>query len=127
MANPVTALPVVRIVTPALATPVLKLIPVPELMLRVPVIEAAPTRETAFSPLMVMLEAPEAKEILGPATSETLLEVPFNAKLVAAAGAGTEMVTLPAPTPTLAMPAPEKFNRLLNVPAFELVVLPSAV
>ena len=43
------------------------------------------------------------------------------------AGAGTEMVTLPAPTPTEAMPAPEKFNSVLNEPEELEVVLPSAV
>lgn len=40
---------------------------------------------------------------------------------------GTEMVTLPAPTPTEAIPAPEKFKRLVKVPAELEVVFPSAV
>ena len=43
------------------------------------------------------------------------------------AGEGTEIVTLPAPTPTEAMPAPEKFSRFENVPEELLVVFPSAV
>lgn len=37
------------------------------------------------------------------------------------------MVILPAPTPILAIPAPEMFSRLENVPADEEVVLPRAV
>lgn len=74
-----------------------------------------------------MLEAPVVKAILEPATSDTLLDVPFNAKLVAVGGAGTEIVMLPAPAPTEAIPAPEMFSRLLNVPAELLVVLPRAV
>ena len=43
------------------------------------------------------------------------------------AGVGTEIVTLPAPTPTEAIPAPEKFNRFENVPVELLVVFPKAV
>ena len=42
-------------------------------------------------------------------------------------GDGTEIVTLPAPTPTEAMPAPEIFNKFENVPEEETVVFPSAV
>ena len=43
------------------------------------------------------------------------------------AGDGTEMVTEPLPTPTDAIPAPEKLSRPENVPAELDVVLPSAV
>lgn len=53
---------------------------------------------------------------------------PFNeVTTFVAAGAGTEMVTLPLPTPTDAIPAPEKFRRLVNVPEELEVVLPRAV
>ena len=43
-----------------------------------------------------------------------------------AAGAGTEIVTDPAPTPTDAMPAPENWRLVPNVPRELEVVLPSA-
>ena len=66
----------------------------------------------------------DARLILFPATSanETALPVtlvPPPLKLCVAAG--TEMVTLPAPTPTLAMPAPENERALLKLPV-ELLV-----
>jgi len=44
-----------------------------------------------------------------------------------AAGAGTEMVTVPLPTPTDAIPAPEKFRRVLKLPEELEVVFPNAV
>lgn len=77
---------------------------------------------------IVIVERLEASPIPAPATSDTLEEEAFREKFVAAAGAGTEIVTVPpAPTPTLAIPAPEKLSRLLKVPALLLVVFPSAV
>ena len=42
-------------------------------------------------------------------------------------GEGTEIVTLPAPTPTEAIPAPEKFISVLKEPLELDVVFPSAV
>jgi hypothetical protein len=44
-----------------------------------------------------------------------------------AAGLGAEIVMLPAPAPTLTIPAPEMFKRFVNVPAELTVVFPSAV
>jgi hypothetical protein len=38
-----------------------------------------------------------------------------------------EIVILPAPAPTLIIPAPETFSKLLNVPEELLVVFPKAV
>jgi hypothetical protein len=76
---------------------------------------------------MLMLLAPELKAMPLLATSETLELDPFKLKFVAVGGAGTEIVTLPAPTPTDAIPAPEKFNSPENVPAELLVVFPMAV
>jgi hypothetical protein len=46
---------------------------------------------------------------------------------VCIAGDGTEIVTLPAPTPTEAIPAPEKLSNVLKEPLELDVVLPSAV
>jgi hypothetical protein len=43
------------------------------------------------------------------------------------AGDGTEIVTLPAPTPTEAMPAPENWRSVLKEPEELEVVFPSAV
>ena len=66
--------------------------------------------------------------ILAPAEIEREPLDPF--KLVTtfvAAGAGTEIVILPAPIPTEAIPAPEIFRRLENVPDELTVVLPNAV
>lgn len=67
--------------------------------------------------------------ILAPAEMLSAPVEPFklDTTLALAAGAGTEIVTEPFPTPTEAIPAPEKFRRLVNVPADEEVVLPNAV
>ena len=42
-------------------------------------------------------------------------------------GVVTEIVMLPAPTPTLTIPAPDTFNKLENVPDELEVVFPNAV
>jgi hypothetical protein len=76
---------------------------------------------------MLIEDAPEVNPIFWLATRETLDEVAFRLKLVATAPAGTEIVTDPAPTPTLAIPAPENWRTLLNVPVELEVVLPRAV
>jgi len=70
-----------------------------------------------------MLEAPVARDMLAPATRVTLLVLPFKAKLVAT---GDDIVTDPAPTPTLTAPAPENTKALLYVPVLEEVVFPLA-
>ena len=76
---------------------------------------------------IVMVLALDAKLIPVPLTRDTLLDEPFKLKLVAAAGDGTDIVTLPAPTPTLAMPAPENTSPVLNVPVELIVVFPDAL
>jgi len=66
--------------------------------------------------------------IFAPAEIDKLPFDPFkDVTTLVAAGAGTEIVTLPLPTPTEAIPAPEKFNNPANVPNELLVVLPRAV
>jgi len=77
---------------------------------------------------IVMLFAPVARLIPAPAASviEPVEPLSADTTLALAAGAGTEIVTLPAPTPTEAMPAPENCKEFENVPVLLEVVLPSA-
>ena len=63
-----------------------------------------------------------------PAEIDKLPDEPFKllTTLLGALWAGTEIVTLPAPTPTLAIPAPENTSPVEKVPVELLVVLPDA-
>lgn len=77
---------------------------------------------------MMMVLAAFPIPIFAPAEIDSDPLEPFNdVTTLVAAGAGTEIVTLPLPTPTEAIPAPEKFRRFEKVPAELDVVLPSAV
>ena len=77
---------------------------------------------------MVIVDAALPIPIPAPAEMLILPLEPFSdVTTFVAAGAGTEMVTLPFPTPTEAIPAPEKFSKPEKVPAELEVVLPSAV
>ena len=75
---------------------------------------------------IVIVELLDDNPMPPPATSDTDELEAFKLKLVATAAAGTEIVTDPAPTPTLATPAPENTKALLNVPVLDDVVFPLA-
>lgn len=54
--------------------------------------------------------------------------LPFDPlRLVTTEGVVAEMVALPAPTPILIIPAPDRFSKFENVPAELEVVFPNAV
>lgn len=77
---------------------------------------------------IVMVDAACPIPIPAPAEMEILPLDPFKeVTTLVAAGAGTEIVTLPLPTPTEAIPAPEKLRRLVKVPEELEVVFPRAV
>ena len=81
-----------------------------------------------FDAEIVIVLAPCPIPMLAPAEIDRDPFEPFNdVTTFVAAGAGTEIVIEPAPTPIDAIPAPEIFRRLENVPAELDVVLPSAV
>jgi hypothetical protein len=63
----------------------------------VPVEDAKVPAETALRPEMEMLDAPEAREMLGPSTRLTLEEEAFRLKLVATGTVGPTMVIDDAP------------------------------
>lgn len=67
-----------------------------------------------------------AAEVTVPAVAPPAAEVADTYRIPLAAGAGTLMVTDPAPTPTLAIPCPENARTLLYVPEELLVVFPLA-
>lgn len=70
---------------------------------------------------MVIVLAFDARLIPVPPTMDMLPVEAFMLK------AGAEIVTLPAPTPTLAIPAPENTRPVLNVPVEFIVVFPDAL
>jgi len=81
-----------------------------------------------FEAEIVIVLAAWPMPILAPAESDKTPFEPFKeVTTFVAAGAGTEIVTLPLPTPTEAIPAPEKFSNPENVPTELLVVFPRAV
>jgi hypothetical protein len=57
-----------------------------------PVVPSRVNAAVGAAPTIVMLDAPELKVIFAPATKETLLDVPFKLKLVAAGTAGPMIV-----------------------------------
>lgn len=92
-------------------------------VLAVPVVVLCdnPSIETAWRYRVPLWMSEDVPDVLPEIWTPEIRFVPL------AAGAGTEIVTLPAPTPTLAIPAPEKFSKLEKVPVELETVLPSAV
>jgi hypothetical protein len=96
-------------------TPVFRVMFAPAARTIVPVLVATPVpnAETTFALLdaeIVILDAPLANAMFAPATRDTLLELAFKLKLVAAIATGEEIVIVPPEAPTDTAPAPDRLK-----------------